>query len=771
MNFRTTLILAVLAVVAVGTVLLIKYKMPADEGGSGRETLASSRAFAGVSASDVTRIEVDRQGKLGRIVLEQSDHDWRLVEPVGAKARYTQASLLARLLAELSYDRTAKVGSPALDSARLDPPEAAIRFTAKVAPKDAAEGAAPTVATYELAVGRQTGLGTDRYTFVRVKGSDVVYLAKGELHEVATADLEEFRDKNLFGFGPGRIGRLALTRDGTTLAAERAADEAWTLVEPVRARGDGEAIEALLSAATSLVADDFVEIGSDDGSRYGFDKPRLTLVLQEKAAAAPKGESPAPDAGQGKTDRPTADPAKAPAPVVHTLIVGGQADLQGTKAYARIEGQPSAFIIQEKSVRALRKEVFDLRDRRAVPMDSYRVDHLALDLDGAAVALDRADAAWTIAVPEKAPAEGQSVQSLLDRMAGMKVTAFTDQADPASAELGLDKPYGTITFRHRGDVKDTSIVIGREVAGGAMWVFDPATSVAGKVDGADVLRLKTTWLDLHQLSVWTIGPELVVRSASWTRHGETVELTNSGTNEKPQWRLVQPIEAAPNVEKVHELMGRLRNVEAARNLAAADKAADFGLDDPAIRVTVKAEAAGGEMREFSLLIAERDGKHVGMVAGGKLIFDVDPALVSGLAVALDGAAWADFNKDQATRLEIRGPNVELNLNRLGDEWTADKADGLNVNAMRVRWLLSDLAEIEPAAVVRYKTDNLLPYHLDQPEWRIRVKGLTFDRTFLVGGNGPGGRYATVEGSGRVVILDLKDVEKLAKDRSYYEAAR
>jgi len=60
MNFRTTLILAVLAVVAAGTVLLIKYKMPADEGGSGRETLASSRAFAGVSASDVTRIEVDR---------------------------------------------------------------------------------------------------------------------------------------------------------------------------------------------------------------------------------------------------------------------------------------------------------------------------------------------------------------------------------------------------------------------------------------------------------------------------------------------------------------------------------------------------------------------------------------------------------------------------------------------------------------------------------------------------------------------------------------
>jgi len=771
MNFRTTLILAVLAVVAAGTVLLIRYKMPADEQGGRRETLASMRAFAGVSASDVTRIEVDRQGKLGRIVLEQSDHNWRLVEPVAAKARYTQASLLARLLAELTYDRTAKVGSPALDSARLDPPEATIRFTTKVAPKNAAEGAEPTVATYELAVGRQTGLGTDRYTFVRVKGSDVVYLAKGELHEVATADLEEFRDKNLFDFGPGRIGRLALSHNGTTFAAERADADTWTLVEPIRARGDAEAIDALLSTATSLVADDFVEIGADDGSRYGFDKPRLTLVMQEKAAAKNESSAVGGDSGQAKADEPVADPAKAPAPVVHTLIIGGQADLQGTKAYARVEGQPSGFVIQEKSVRALRKEVFDLRDRRAVPMESQKVDHLALDLDGTAVALDRADAAWTIVTPEKAPAEGQSVQSLLDKIAAMKVTAFADKADPASAELGLDKPYGTITFRHRGDVKDTSIVIGREVAGGAMWVFDPSTSVAGKVDGADVLRLKTTWLDLHQLSVWTIGPELVVRSASWTRNGETVELTNSGTNEKPQWRLVQPIEAAPIVEKVHELMGHLRNVEASRNLAAVDKAADFGLDDPAIRVAVKAEAAGGQTREFTLLIAERDSKHVGMVADGKLIFEVDPALVNGLTVPLDDAAWADFNKDQVTRLEIRGPNVELNLNRLGDEWTADKADGLNVNSMRVRWLLSDLAEIQPTAIVRYKTDNLLPYHLDQPEWRIRVKGLTFDRTFLVGGNGPGGRYATVEGSGRVVILDLKDVEKLAKDRSYYEAAR
>ncbi|MBN2582668.1 MAG: DUF4340 domain-containing protein [Planctomycetes bacterium] len=768
MNFRTTLILAVLAVVAAGTVLLIKYKMPADTGDDTKGGLSEVRAFAGLSTPDVTRIEIDRQGALGRIVLEQADQNWRLAEPVAAKARYTQATLLARLLAELTYDRTVKVGSPALDSAKLNPPEAAIKFTARMTPKDAPEGAEPQAVTYELAVGRQTGLGTDRYVYVQVKGRDVVYLVKGELHDVVLAALDEFRDRNVFGFGPGRVEKLTLIRGDQTVAAERAGEDAWMICEPVRARGDREAITSLLTTITTLNVDDFVGDASDDDSRYGLDKPRLTVVLQEKSAAPVKSETAADEKTGEEAEK---QPESAAAPVVHTLIVGANADLQGTKVYARLQGQPSVFTIKDRTVRDLQKEVFDLRDRRGVPLDQYRVDHLALDLDGSAVALDRTDGTWTIAVPEKAPAEGQVVQTLLENMAGLKISKFVDNADPKSAELGFDKPYGTITFRHRGDVKDTSIVVGREVASGEMWLLDVADNVAGKVDAADVVRLKRTWLDLHRLNVWTIGGDQTVRSVSWTRDGETVELTNSGTNEKPEWRIVQPIEAAADVEKVTDLVAQVHQVEAVRYMARADKAADFGLDKPQIRLTVKAEAAGGETSEYTLLIAERDSKYVAMTAGGSLIFGLDKSLVEGLAAPLEKQQWAAFDKDQVNRLEVRGPHIELNLNRSGDEWSADNAAGFSVNSMRVRWLLSDLAAIDAERIVRYKTEDLTPYGLDKPEWRLQVKGLTVDRTFLLGSTGPGGRYATIEGSGRVVLLSLKDVEKIAKDKSYYEAAR
>ena len=43
------------------------------------------------------------------------------------------------------------------------------------------------------------------------------------------------------------------------------------------------------------------------------------------------------------------------------------------------------------------------------------------------------------------------------------------------------------------------------------------------------------------------------------------------------------------------------------------------------------------------------------------------------------------------------------------------------------------------------------------------------RTFLLSATGPtrGGRYATVEGSGQVVVLDDSTVSKMTKDKSYF----
>ncbi|NIA22255.1 MAG: DUF4340 domain-containing protein, partial [Anaerolineaceae bacterium] len=473
----------------------------------------------------------------GKFALERADYKWRLVEPVDGPGNRIQADLLARLLAEMSYERTLKLDPEQLKRVGLDPAVATVRFTTRVKEekkdkdkdkdKDDEGDGEPTyrTETHDLEIGKQAGLGTDRYTYVRLKGKgkgkgkgeDRAYLVDGQLHEVVTADLHEFRDKNLFDFGPGRITGVTVVSKHGEVAAERT-DSAWTITVPVRARGDREGIDGLVGTATGLNVDSFVTDALEDPARYGLQEPRLTISLHEKVAKPVAKKESAEKDDQQEGDQ------KKPQPIVHTLIVGSNADVSGTKVYARLKGSPTVVTLKDNKVRELEKDLFALREKRAIPLEGYKVEHLAIDLDGSAVVLDKSGGTWQIQVPEKVAAEDGEVSDLIDRMGELKINKFVDGADPKDAKLGFDKPYGTITFRHRGDVKDTSVLVGRNAKADQMWVLDVGTKVAGRVDPADVTPLKRTWLDLLKREIWKAGDNQRTSKLTWTRDGETVTI-------------------------------------------------------------------------------------------------------------------------------------------------------------------------------------------------------------------------------------------------------
>ncbi|NIA21472.1 MAG: DUF4340 domain-containing protein, partial [Anaerolineaceae bacterium] len=713
----------------------------------------------------------------GKFALERADYKWRLVEPVDGPGNRIQADLLARLLAEMSYQRTLKLDPEKLKQVGLDPAVATVRFTVRIKDqkknkdkdKDDEGDGEPTyrTETHDLEIGKQTGLGTDRYTYVRVKGKDQAYLVDGQLHEVVTAELHEFRDKNLFDFGPGRIAGVTVVSKHGEVAAERTGSR-WTITAPVRARGDAEAIDGLVGAATGLKVDSFVTDALEDPARYGLQEPRLTISLQEKVAKPAARKESAEKDDQQKGDQ------EEPQPVVHTLIVGSNADVSGTKVFARLKGSPTVVTLKDSKVRELEKDLFALREKRAIPLEGYKVEHLAIDLDGSAVVLDKSGGRWQIQVPEKAAAEDGQVSDLIERMGELKINKFVDGADPKDAKLGFDKPYGTITFRHRGDVKDTSVLVGRNAKADQMWVLDVGTRVAGRVDPADVTPLKRTWLDLLKREIWKAGDDQRTSKLTWTRDGETVTIVNTGSREKGVWKMTSPLAQDLDGEKASKLAEKFDRLEAQKFLGRAEKAADFGLDKPQLRleVTISSAAEPEKSVTHTLLVTEAGGRCRAMTEGGRLVFEISKELIEELDKPLTSKAWSEFDKERVIRLEVRGPNFELNFNRNGDQWSVDNVEGFSANSMRVRWVLGDLAKLEAKRVVRYSTKDLAQYGLDKPAWRFRVKGLTVDKVLLVSATGPGSdRYATIEGSGLVVTLSDKNVNQVIKGKSYYRAGK
>jgi hypothetical protein len=747
MNMRTTVILAIIAAVAAVAIILAVRAPEAVKPALG----ASVRLFKDLQPFEVTRIEIDRSGKLGKVAVELKDGRWRMVAPLETPADTYQAGDLARQLADITIGKPLVLNAQNLKEYGLEPPAATVKFTA-------------AGQTYELAVGQEVGLGLEKSTPVRVPGAKEAYLVKGQLYALVTDEVAAFRAKGLIDLIGQEVTAFKLTRGQETIAAEQAGNK-WTLTQPVRTRGEAEAIVKLITAAGSLMANTFVADNPKDLARYELDKPRMVIELQMRPRIPPK---------PGKT--PETEPQKESLPEklqTMTISIGGYEDLQKTKTYAKVSGIPSVVTLLEAKVRELDKDLFTLRDKSAVEINPATVERLALDIDGSAVTVEKQGPGWQIVAPEKAPADNEQISSLLSQLASLKVKQFVDHADLKAPAYGLDKPYGSVTFRSLGAAKDSTVTIGNNKKAAEMWFLDAGTTTVGRVDAADVMPLKQSWLDLRKRIIWKLGAEEKIRTISWVRDGETVTVAAEPSGGALKWKMTSPVTEDLDTPKVTRLVDAVSTVTARKFLAPVAKAADFGLDKPAITLTVTTGQPGAAEKDLAvhkLLMAQNKDKYVALAEGGELIFEIDKDIAAGLENPMWAGSWFQFDKERVNRLEIKGSGLDIAFNRSGEEWNVENQPEFHVDAMRVRRFCDDLADIDLAnsKVVRYAAKDLAAFGLDKPAWRIHVKGLADDKTLLISDKGPGtDRYATIAGTGRIVSLSPEQVTRLVKDKSYF----
>jgi Domain of unknown function (DUF4340) len=749
MNFRTTLILAVLAAGAAIAVFVLQRQGTPDDSDI---VIESQRVFQGAAIEEISRIEFSRRKDDMTIVLERDGADWRLVAPVKGRADWRQVSQLTTMLGNLEYMAQKPLSPKTAIDFGLEPPAATLKFTSGEK-------------TYECAVGHEIRLKESaKSTFVRRSGEAYALLARDALGSLLETDLRQWRDEKLVMWLPGDIARVAIVRGEQTVEARRA-DGNWMITKPVRVRGNRDAIDGVVRAATGLNAQTFETDSPDELARYGLDKPRLAITLEKKPATPPAADTDAKATGDGvKADD---GKAEAEAPESLTIAFGDFTDSSNKAVYAQLSGSSAIVAIVASDVQDLEKDLAALRDSRAFAIDrTGDITFLSVDLAGEAVAVERvAPAKWQITAPQPAPAEAPEVEALLDRLRNVTVTAFDDTAKPTDTRFGFNSPYGTVTFRRSSDTGDTTVLIGRQEPSGDLWVMETGSSSAGRVETDRIDGLKTSWFDLHARSIWKTSAGQTVAGVSWTRGGETVTVARQ---DDATYKMTSPVEESLDAEKVGKLVAALSTVKAESFLAPAAKAAEYGLDkaDMAIEVTLKGQ---GDPVIHRLQIAEHKGDTVAMLAGGDLVFRLDKSMAGLFDKSMSKDAWGHFDKDRVYRLEVKGPSLDAVFSRSGeDEWSAGD-DVAPTDSLRVRWYLGDLSAASASRVVAYAAKDLTAYGLDKPVWRIRVKGLSVDRVFLTSASGPnGGRYASIEGSGRVVVLDSEQISRLTKDKSYFE---
>ncbi|MBN2359724.1 MAG: DUF4340 domain-containing protein [Deltaproteobacteria bacterium] len=396
------------------------------------------------------------------------------------------------------------------------------------------------------------------------------------------------------------VQHLTVARDGQRIALERS-DDGWRITAPVRDRADDTAVDSLLHAAAGLRLTTVFESGTEpDAASLQLSPPRAELLLETTSGAV-------------------------------GIHLGRRNPFDGRvylRAGMRAEAAPISMI-DGATAALLDKDLPDLRDRRLLSIAPHRATALEVRFAGTGEAAPsyaairnvgaaatqpqnepptmQWDDPWRLTAPLAAPADADTVNQLLQQLAGASYDrVFSEEPTAPLSHYGLDPPQVAITVTAADGAH--TLEIGAAVTG------DGTRRLARRGGQSAVLEiperfvegLKKTPFDLEEKRALTFRSDLVRQLKLKLDDGKLVVIEReSSDSDVERWSLLAPRPAPAKSWRVSSLLFALTNLKAKRYAATGldarveeEKLAQYGLDRP--RQTIVAFDA--EQRELGALL-------------------------------------------------------------------------------------------------------------------------------------------------------------------------
>ncbi len=753
MRYSTTLILA-LAVLAVAVAVYVFRDRLTGEPTEPAKPAEALNLIQDVALADVagaTLLE-NADGELKtKVAFARVEDKWRLTQPIDHPADDYEVERLLRACLEGQYRQTIEPGAedqPSLKDLGLEPPAFRLTLATKKKP-DKPE----RIVTVDI--GRESTIGEGVY--VRLDDAKKVYV----LDAVAIADraaekTDTYRSRDIAGPARNEIVRIELAGPGGAVRLDRsgATGDRWVLAQPITARADPDAVDAILQELTRLRAKEFVDDAPKDLARYGLTAPRLRVTLWKNAPAPEKPKEPE-------------EQAKAkPEPVVAaTLVFGTWADLKH-KTVCLMTGDAQRVVsIDTDVLKPLEKNADDLRDKRILALAKPTVTRIEVKNPTGEFELKKADAGWRLLVPgrDETDADPEAVVKLLAGAAGLKVVYYlSDEERKKDFAEGL-KPQGHVRLWLEGEAAPQAILIGGSAESRTL-VANASEPWIGRANENDLAWFHEGWIACRDKRVLEFKAKDATGLAVQTPD-RAVVLERKGD----AWKMVQPVEADPDPAFADGLLDALKDLRCMKFVAAgADfKAHDLDPGQIVCTVTLAPQGENAEPQKKTLRLAvKEDGSSVGRVDGSDLVFRVADNLPRLLAAEPLPRAMTEFSSADVTGLEIAAGGATLRLAREEGKWNrldeAGKPAG-EVQADAVRDLASAVGRLSAARWAAYDSKDLARFGLDKPAFKIKIATEEKEWTLLVSETKvPDAvaelveekpvRYAMLEGADRVAIL-------------------
>jgi len=417
-------------------------------------------------------------------------------------------------------------------------------------------------------------------------------------------DPEKVKEK-VFAVDKAKVESLSLSAAGQE-EVQLLRDEkgGWRMTAPVAVAADAGEADALVASLEGLEMDEVVAESPKDLAEYGLAAPRSTVRVRLRGSAEP------------------------------LVLTVGDKTPDGSAVYARVPTAPRVFTVPAYVEGSFTKKPFDLRDRSVLHLQRDAVQSLDIKGPEGAYALEKdGKGEWGIVRPLRTRAGRWSVDALVGVLENLKMEAVAAEATTDLARFGLVPPARTVTIGLAGGATrilhvGNSPSEGRHhvhVAGSPLVAIVPGALVGDLAKGMTELRAKR----LFETSTYEVEG-LDVEAAGMKRtYARTSSKDEQGTDVH-KWKRTAPEAKELDTNKVQDALFAVGGLEVSEFIDAPAGLASYGLDSPALRVTLR--HTGGRAPAW-FEVGTRDGGYYARREGDAAVMKLDPAKAADLVKA------------------------------------------------------------------------------------------------------------------------------------------
>ncbi len=741
MNPKTTIVLIVLLLVAVIGVWWAQTS--SREAGVSTEP-AGPEALIDPPLGVLSGFEL-KCGDSPAFVFVREDDKWRMTAPAAGPSEHYKVDGDATRVKNLKYVKAFGVDDPdrpTAEMASLDHPTRIVKLTDE-------EGRSCV-----LKIGSQQLLS--KKTYVQKEGDERIYLVEADLNHDLRRDLSDYRGKRLAEFQTGDAVRVEVAGAHQYTLVKRGGT--WMVDSPHKCRADSGGVARLLSSLSGLNAVSFVSDDTQNLRPFGLASPQLTVrVTTEKKT--PKTPLPPPASAPAEPEYETVTKTVG-------VLFGGTAE---EKVFAKLDDAADSVIFQVEAdvLGRVAPALEGLRDKKIATIDTKHVQKLVVSCGGESVELMKSGGKWRISGnggdESGTAAEYAAVHDLLKAVRDLEAIGFELQEQPS---YGFASPRVTIEVTSEGRLEPTTLVVGGLTPSktGAYVRNDGEGFIAVvKAESAESLLARPIAFSSRQLLRFTRARASKMELA---RGGLTCEVGRDGA----VWKFAAPVQGDAEFGAVSNILSDLSNLRGRRVVGRPSDAAKFGLDSPAVSVTVlveapvptttspttassssqpvaKVETPARPPTAHTVLISRHDEKVYAMVEGGRTICEVDAKVLEDLEAELLDTRVATIDPSDGRRLSFGGAGG-FSFEKRDGQWGLDGEPSFPVDETEINKMFEALRDMRAKRYICYKNADLGDYGLDRPEVMVTAAtGGGVSRTLLISATGPGGgdRYATTPG--------------------------